>query len=212
MIGIVAGRLAEAFHRPTVIIALGDEISQGSARSIPGFDLYEALKDCSDGLIAYGGHAAAAGLKLTRRAASRPSLAGLKNGAAAALTAEQLERVLTIDAEDSARRLEPGGRRARSKSSSRTGSPIPGRCSWRAAWRSWASPVRSAKRKTTCSFGSGRATTSPRPSPGTWPKRDETSRRARVCSVVFSAIDQRVEEPAGGSARDQGYFGRQHRV
>ena len=71
VIGIVAGRLAEAFHRPAVIISLGEEISQGSARSIPGFDLYEALKDCSDGLIAFGGHAAAAGLKLSCRPASR---------------------------------------------------------------------------------------------------------------------------------------------
>ena len=50
VIGIVAGRLAEVFHRPTVIvISLGAEISQGSARSIPGFDLYEAIKECSDG-------------------------------------------------------------------------------------------------------------------------------------------------------------------
>jgi single-stranded-DNA-specific exonuclease len=98
VIGIVAGRMAEAFHRPTVIIALGETISQGSARSIPGFDLYEALKDCSDGLIAFGGHAAAAGLKLgpehfatfARRFEER-----CRSG----LTTEQLERVLTVDAE-----------------------------------------------------------------------------------------------------------------
>ena len=57
VIGIVAGRLAESFHRPVVIVSLGTEIAQGSARSIPGFDLYEAIKDCSEGLLAYGGHA-----------------------------------------------------------------------------------------------------------------------------------------------------------
>jgi single-stranded-DNA-specific exonuclease len=98
VIGIVAGRLAEAFHRPTVIIALGEEISQGSARSIPGFDLYEALKDCSEGLLAYGGHAAAAGLKLT--ADQLPAFARrFEERCRIALSAEQLERVLTIDAE-----------------------------------------------------------------------------------------------------------------
>jgi single-stranded-DNA-specific exonuclease len=98
VIGIVAGRIAEAFHRPTVIIALGEEIAQGSARSIAGFDLYEALKDCSDGLIAYGGHAAAAGLKLAPdqlAAFARRFEERCRNS----LSAEQLERALTIDAE-----------------------------------------------------------------------------------------------------------------
>jgi single-stranded-DNA-specific exonuclease len=98
VIGIVAGRLAEAFHRPTVIIALGEEIAQGSARSIPGFDLYEALKDCSDGLIAFGGHAAAAGLKLAPdqlAAFARRFDERCRNS----LSVEQLERSLSIDAE-----------------------------------------------------------------------------------------------------------------
>ena len=98
VIGIVAGRLAESFHRPVVIVSLGTEIAQGSARSIPGFDLYEAIKDCSEGLLAYGGHPAAAGLKLSaehfpifaRRFVERC------NGS---LSIEQLERVLSIDAE-----------------------------------------------------------------------------------------------------------------
>jgi single-stranded-DNA-specific exonuclease len=98
VIGIVAGRLAEAFHRPTVIIALGDGVSQGSARSIPGFDLYEALKDCSDGLIAYGGHAAAAGLKLAPD--QLPAFARrFEERCRNSLSPEQLERALTIDAE-----------------------------------------------------------------------------------------------------------------
>jgi single-stranded-DNA-specific exonuclease len=98
VIGIVAGRLAEAFHRPTVIIAVGEEIAQGSARSIPGFDLYEALKDCSDGLIAYGGHAAAAGLKLAPE--KLPEFARrFEERCRTALSIEQLERALTIDAE-----------------------------------------------------------------------------------------------------------------
>ena len=51
VIGIVAGRLAEIYHRPTIVLAQGETIAQGSARSIAGFDLYEALKDCSGPLL-----------------------------------------------------------------------------------------------------------------------------------------------------------------
>jgi single-stranded-DNA-specific exonuclease len=98
VIGIVAGRLAETFHRPTVIIALADTISQGSARSIPGFDLYEALKDCSEGLIAFGGHAAAAGLKLNHEHLATFAQR-FEERCRGSLTAEQLERVITVDAE-----------------------------------------------------------------------------------------------------------------
>ncbi len=64
VIGIVAGRLAETYHRPTIVIALNDGIGQGSARSIPGVDLIAAIRACSDGLLGFGGHTAAAGLKL----------------------------------------------------------------------------------------------------------------------------------------------------
>ena len=64
VIGIVASRLADMFHRPAIVISLGPEVSQGSARSIPGFDVYQAIKECSDRLLAFGGHPAAAGLKL----------------------------------------------------------------------------------------------------------------------------------------------------
>ncbi len=98
VIGIVAGRLAEAHHRPTVIIALGETMAQGSARSIPGFDLYEALKDCSEGLIAYGGHSAAAGLKLSAEHVETFARR-FEDRCRAGLTAEHLERVIAIDAE-----------------------------------------------------------------------------------------------------------------
>jgi single-stranded-DNA-specific exonuclease len=64
VIGIVASRLAEYYHRPAIVVALADGSSQGSARSIPGFDLYAAISACSEGLLAFGGHAAAAGLRL----------------------------------------------------------------------------------------------------------------------------------------------------
>jgi single-stranded-DNA-specific exonuclease len=67
VIGIVAGRLAERYHRPVVMIALdelGCKPGTGSARSIPGLDLHRALAACSQLLIKHGGHAAAAGLRI----------------------------------------------------------------------------------------------------------------------------------------------------
>lgn len=67
VIGIVAGRLAEKYHRPVVLVAL-DELGVrpgvGSARSIRGYDLHEALAACGHHLVGFGGHAAAAGLKI----------------------------------------------------------------------------------------------------------------------------------------------------
>ncbi|HZZ73724.1 MAG TPA: single-stranded-DNA-specific exonuclease RecJ [Pirellulales bacterium] len=67
VIGIVAGRLAEKYHRPVVLIALdalGTKPGIGSARSVRGFNLHEALAACSQHLVSHGGHAAAAGLKI----------------------------------------------------------------------------------------------------------------------------------------------------
>jgi single-stranded-DNA-specific exonuclease len=67
VIGIVAGRLAEKFHRPVVLISqdeLAIKPAIGSARSVPGFNLHAALTACSHHLLAHGGHAAAAGLKV----------------------------------------------------------------------------------------------------------------------------------------------------
>jgi single-stranded-DNA-specific exonuclease len=67
VIGIVAGRLAEKYHRPVVVIALdqlGVKPGVGSARSVPGFDLSAALEACTEVLVSHGGHAAAAGLKI----------------------------------------------------------------------------------------------------------------------------------------------------
>ena len=64
VIGIVAGRLAEAFGRPTLLIASGSDPAPGSGRSIPGFALHEALTACSADLCSHGGHAAAAGFRV----------------------------------------------------------------------------------------------------------------------------------------------------
>ncbi len=70
VIGIVAGRLADRFHRPVVMISWDKSSMRpgiGSARSVPGFNLHAALADCGEFLIAHGGHAAAAGLKIDER-------------------------------------------------------------------------------------------------------------------------------------------------
>ncbi len=64
VIGIVASRLVDRFHRPTVLIALKDGRGQGSGRSVPHFPLSEVLDACGEHLISHGGHAMAAGLKI----------------------------------------------------------------------------------------------------------------------------------------------------
>jgi len=64
VIGIVASRLAERFHRPTIMIAIDQDEGKGSARSIPGFHLYEALRECEEYLTQYGGHKYAAGISI----------------------------------------------------------------------------------------------------------------------------------------------------
>lgn len=64
VIGIVAGRLAERYARPALLIAVRGETATGSGRSVPGFPLHEALKACGEDLQSHGGHAAAAGFRL----------------------------------------------------------------------------------------------------------------------------------------------------
>ncbi len=64
VIGIVASRLVERYHMPTVLISITNGIGKGSARSIPGFHLCEALKECEHLLLKYGGHKYAAGLSI----------------------------------------------------------------------------------------------------------------------------------------------------
>jgi single-stranded-DNA-specific exonuclease len=64
VVGIVASRLIEKYYRPTVVLTLGEEFVGGSARSVPGFNLYEAIHACREYLIGYGGHFAAAGMTM----------------------------------------------------------------------------------------------------------------------------------------------------
>ena len=64
VVGIVASRLIEHYYRPTVVLTRSGDMVAGSARSVTGFNLYEAIYACREHLVAYGGHFAAAGLSL----------------------------------------------------------------------------------------------------------------------------------------------------
>ena len=64
VIGIVASRLTEIYFRPTVVLTVVDGIATGSARSVAGFDIYDAIKSCRDLLENFGGHTYAAGLSM----------------------------------------------------------------------------------------------------------------------------------------------------
>ena len=64
VVGIVASRLIEHYYRPTVVLTKSGDLVAGSARSVAGFNLYEAIYACREYLVAYGGHFAAAGLSL----------------------------------------------------------------------------------------------------------------------------------------------------
>ncbi|HIJ71181.1 MAG TPA: single-stranded-DNA-specific exonuclease RecJ [Planctomycetes bacterium] len=64
VVGIVASRVVDQFFRPAILINTFEEIAQGSARSVEGFNIHAALSACSDHLVSFGGHEMAAGLKL----------------------------------------------------------------------------------------------------------------------------------------------------
>ena len=98
VVGIVASKIKEEFNRPTIIIALENGFGKGSARSVAGFDLYEALTACKTHLDGYGGHPMAAGLTL-----SNQKLEDFKKAfidfANERLTKENLQATLTLDSE-----------------------------------------------------------------------------------------------------------------
>jgi single-stranded-DNA-specific exonuclease len=97
VIGIVASRIVERFHRPAVLVALKEGVGRGSGRSVEAFHLYEALRDCSGHLSRFGGHKAAAGLTVdsSQLTAFRSAFEEI---AASRLTDEDLEPRCRIDA------------------------------------------------------------------------------------------------------------------
>ncbi|MDE7134916.1 MAG: single-stranded-DNA-specific exonuclease RecJ [Rikenellaceae bacterium] len=64
VVGIVASRLIESYYRPTVVLTMSNGFITGSARSVPGFDLYQAIESCSDLMENFGGHTYAAGMTM----------------------------------------------------------------------------------------------------------------------------------------------------
>ncbi len=64
VVGIVASRLIDTYYRPTIVLTKSGDYAAGSARSVPGFNLYEAIHACREHLLGYGGHFAAAGMTL----------------------------------------------------------------------------------------------------------------------------------------------------
>jgi len=98
VLGIVASRLAEAYHRPVAMVSLSDGVGKGSARSIPGFDLYHGLETSRQHLLKFGGHRAAAGF-----AVAADALAGLAESLEAAVVQQLGERLprptLQVDAQ-----------------------------------------------------------------------------------------------------------------
>lgn len=107
VIGIVASRLLDRFYRPTVVITKSGDMLAGSARSIPGFNIHEALEQCSDLLLGYGGHYFAAGMTLDKQ-----HLESFKNRfeeiASSLLTQDQLIPEIQIDAVVELKDLTPG--------------------------------------------------------------------------------------------------------
>ena len=101
VIGIVAARLAERFHRPALVLSIGETTCQGSGRSIPGLNLVEALDHCRDMFVQYGGHSQAVGCTLKPENSKGEILADLagrlETFAAEMLSPEQLVPSLPIE-------------------------------------------------------------------------------------------------------------------
>lgn len=106
VIGIVASRLVERFHLPTIMLTTIEGVAKGSARSVKNFDVHSALKSCEELLIEFGGHKHAAGLSLlvenipeVRRRVNDIAMEALKN--------EELVPEIQIDAELQLNELSP---------------------------------------------------------------------------------------------------------
>lgn len=98
IVGIIAGRLADEFYRPVFIFEQSDDIVRGSARSIPEFDVVQALFECQDLLLRFGGHPSAAGFSLPSDNLSRLRQC-LLDIAARQLSSVDLRPSLTIEAD-----------------------------------------------------------------------------------------------------------------
>ncbi len=98
VIGIVASRLIEKYYRPTIVLTRSGDYAAGSARSVAGFNLYEAIHACREHLLGYGGHFAAAGMTLPVENVELFAEA-FEQAVSASITPESLVPEIVIDAE-----------------------------------------------------------------------------------------------------------------
>jgi single-stranded-DNA-specific exonuclease len=106
VVGIVASRMVERYYKPSIMMATVDGVAKGSARSVAGFDIYEALKRCEDKLLQFGGHKYAAGV--TVDLARLDEFRAAFNAAVKDLMAEELKTPeIRIDLEISLQEITP---------------------------------------------------------------------------------------------------------
>lgn len=98
VIGIVASRLIETYYRPTVILTESNGFATGSARSVQGYDLYQAIEACSDLLESFGGHMFAAGLTL-KKENIKPFMERFEQYVNSTISEDQMVPRISIDAE-----------------------------------------------------------------------------------------------------------------
>ncbi|OFY64126.1 MAG: single-stranded-DNA-specific exonuclease RecJ [Bacteroidetes bacterium RBG_13_43_22] len=98
VIGIVASRLIETYYRPTVILTESNGFATGSARSVQGYDLYQAIEACSDLLESFGGHMFAAGLTL-KKENIKPFIERFEQYVNSTITEDQMLPRVLIDTE-----------------------------------------------------------------------------------------------------------------
>ena len=98
VVGIVASRLIDTYYRPTVILTESNGLATGSARSVQGYDLYQAIEACGDLLESFGGHMFAAGLTL-KTENIKPFMKRFENYVNDTITEEQLVPRVFIDSE-----------------------------------------------------------------------------------------------------------------
>jgi single-stranded-DNA-specific exonuclease len=96
VIGIVASKLVDAFHRPAIVLSIDGEVAHGSCRSIPSFNMLGALESCADAMIRFGGHKQAAGLTI-EAARIRELRARVNDFADACLEPDDLRPRIWID-------------------------------------------------------------------------------------------------------------------
>ncbi len=106
IVGLVAGRLAEEFYRPAIVFEIGSEQSRASCRSIPEFNITQALDECADLLVRHGGHAMAAGFTVDNCNIDSLRLA-LERKVDQALADQVLRRRVNLDLEIDVRDLTP---------------------------------------------------------------------------------------------------------